>query len=191
MRFSIDCGDVDGGTDDIVQSPSLSLNKRQNKKKRWRRYSRRFFSLSFGVDFVKHTRAHTHTVAVAFHCYYSGQSCHSQETIFSAFRLFVVWRFIEFTFSFSLRFFFFTFEQANSLYLQSQTGFFGGTISTTKKTETCFGRWQHPSHALEPLHIQVSFFTFGFFFLDSRTTHFSHFIWLFWTTTRFHQYRPL
>lgn len=52
----------------------------------------------------------------------------------------------------------FQFPQANSLFLQSHTDYFGGTISTTKKTETCYGRWQHQPHALEPLHIQVSIY---------------------------------
>ncbi|XP_055326828.1 protein winged eye isoform X6 [Sitodiplosis mosellana] len=48
-------------------------------------------------------------------------------------------------------------QQAKSLFLQSQTDLFGSTISTTKKSETCFGRWQttHQQHVFEPLHIQV------------------------------------
>lgn len=50
-------------------------------------------------------------------------------------------------------------NQAKSLFLQSQTELFGSTISTSKKSETCFGRWQttHQQHVFEPLHIQVSF----------------------------------
>ncbi|XP_031635992.1 protein winged eye isoform X3 [Contarinia nasturtii] len=50
------------------------------------------------------------------------------------------------------------FSQAKSLFLQSQTDLFGSTISTTKKSETCFGRWQtthQQQHVFEPLHIQV------------------------------------
>lgn len=46
--------------------------------------------------------------------------------------------------------------------MQSHTDFLGGTSVSTKKTETCFGRWDH---GLEPLHIQVStnfFFWFSF-----------------------------
>lgn len=43
--------------------------------------------------------------------------------------------------------------QANSIFVQSQTDFLGGTVAT-KKTETCFGRWEH---GIEPLQIQVCF----------------------------------
>ncbi|KAJ6624627.1 hypothetical protein Bhyg_16455, partial [Pseudolycoriella hygida] len=42
------------------------------------------------------------------------------------------------------------FTQANSIFVQSQTDFLGGTVAT-KKTETCFGRWEH---GIEPLQIQ-------------------------------------
>ncbi|KAG4072064.1 hypothetical protein HA402_015563 [Bradysia odoriphaga] len=43
------------------------------------------------------------------------------------------------------------FSQANSIFVQSQTDFLGGTVAT-KKTETSFGRWEH---GIEPLQIQV------------------------------------
>lgn len=50
------------------------------------------------------------------------------------------------------------YNQSGGLLLQSHTDLSAETVSTSKKGETCFGRWQsaHQQHTFEPLHIQVS-----------------------------------
>lgn len=49
-------------------------------------------------------------------------------------------------------------NQSKGLLFQSHTDLQAETVSTSKRSETCYDRWQtaHQHHTFEPLHIQVS-----------------------------------